>query len=69
MLGLEGFSRVDVIVTPDETFILEVNAIPGLTPKSLFPKQAQARGITFEDLCVMIIQESLPVVEEEHGTT
>ena len=69
VLGLEGFSRVDVIVTPDETFILEVNAIPGLTPKSLLPKQAQARGITFEDLCVMIIQESLPVVEEEHGTT
>jgi len=47
-LMLQGFSRSDFIVTPEgRSYILETNAIPGLTEVSLFPKAAAAAGITF----------------------
>jgi D-alanine-D-alanine ligase len=57
-LGCAGFSRVDLIVTDDAEYPLEVNAIPGLTATSLLPKQALREGILFADLCVMMIRES-----------
>lgn len=58
-LGCAGFSRVDLIVTRDADYVLEANAIPGLTETSLLPKQALREGIQFPDLCVMMIDESL----------
>jgi len=68
ILGCEGFSRVDFIVSETGIFILEVNAIPGLTRQSLLPKQALAEGIVFGDLCVMIINESIKA-GRYHGKT
>ncbi|OGW85050.1 MAG: hypothetical protein A2987_06055 [Omnitrophica bacterium RIFCSPLOWO2_01_FULL_45_10] len=59
-LGCESFSRVDMMA--DESgglFVLEVNTIPGMTERSLFPKAARARGITFNELCVKLIDGAL----------
>lgn len=51
-LGCKGFSRVDVILAESgEPVVLEVNTIPGMTERSLFPKAARAAGIPFPDLC------------------
>jgi D-alanine-D-alanine ligase len=59
-LGCRGFSRVDFRLDHDDTpFILEVNAIPGLTGTSLLPKAAKAHGVEFKDLCVKILTEAL----------
>ena len=58
-LGCGGFSRVDLILTAAADYVLEVNAIPGLTAASLLPKQALKEGIQFADLCVMMIRESI----------
>lgn len=58
-LGCAGFSRVDLIVTDAADYVLEVNAIPGMTATSLLPKQALREGIQFADLCVMMILESM----------
>lgn len=58
-LGCAGFSRVDLMLSGEDLTILEVNAIPGLTKKSLLPKMAQKKGISFTDLCVRIMTESL----------
>lgn len=58
-LGCAGFSRVDFMLAGSEAYVLEVNAIPGLTRKSLVPKMAAKMGIAFPDLCVRIIEESL----------
>jgi len=33
-----------------EVYFLEVNTLPGLTPNSLFPKAAEAVGLSFNDL-------------------
>ncbi len=31
-------------------YILEINALPGLTPQSLLPDEAQSAGISYEAL-------------------
>jgi len=63
-LGCAGFSRVDMRFRDDGTvFILEVNTIPGLTERSLFPKAAKAQGIDFGELCERIILQ----VGREHS--
>lgn len=55
-LGCRDFSRVDMIMRKNKPIILEVNTIPGLTQNSLFPKAAQAAGISFNQLCVKLIK-------------
>lgn len=52
----KDFSRVDMILCDDgNIFVLEVNTIPGLTVRSLLPKAACAAGITFNDLCLKLL--------------
>jgi D-alanine-D-alanine ligase len=49
-LGLTQYSRSDFMIRDGEVFFLEVNTLPGLTPNSLFPKAAEAVGLSFEGL-------------------
>ncbi len=49
-LGCDGLSRTDVIVAADGPFVLEVNTLPGLTERSLFPRAAAAAGLPFPEL-------------------
>jgi D-alanine-D-alanine ligase len=58
-LGCEGFARVDLILGSDGPWVLEVNAIPGLTDTSLLPQAAEAAGISFEDLVTRILDLAL----------
>jgi D-alanine-D-alanine ligase len=58
-LGCSGFSRVDLILTPDGPQVLEVNAIPGLTDTSLLPQAAEAAGMGFEELVGRILDLAL----------
>ncbi len=59
-LGVEVYSRVDVILSEDGTpYVLEVNTIPGMTETSLLPKAAKAKGIEFGDLCQQIAELSM----------
>ena len=55
-LGCRGAARIDFIC-PDvgNEVLLEVNTLPGMTPTSLLPKIAQARGLSFEDLCESLL--------------
>jgi D-alanine-D-alanine ligase len=60
IVGCKGFSRVDFIVRKDGSpVVLEINTIPGLTPKSLFPKAASAAGYTYSQLLDKLINLSL----------
>ncbi|MBI3269961.1 MAG: D-alanine--D-alanine ligase [Planctomycetes bacterium] len=62
-LGCKGFSRVDVMLpATGEPMLLEVNTIPGMTERSLFPKAARAAGISFAELCDRLVQEALSAV-------
>ncbi len=58
-LGCEGFARVDLILGDDGPWVLEVNAIPGLTDTSLLPQSAEAAGMSFEDLVTRILDLAL----------
>jgi D-alanine-D-alanine ligase len=56
-LGCRGFSRVDVMLGPDdEPQVLEVNTIPGMTETSLLPQAADAAGIAFDELVARMLQ-------------
>ena len=59
-LGLEVYSRVDVLLRADGSpFVLEANTIPGMTETSLLPKAAAAAGTDFLALCEEIARLSL----------
>ena len=59
-LGLSVYSRADFIVDEAGTpWFLEINTLPGMTPTSLMPQEAAAAGISYEELCEIIISASL----------
>lgn len=60
-LRMDVYGRADFIVDDNDGkfYCLEVNALPGMTPASLLPKAAKAAGIEYEDLCELIIEESM----------
>ena len=57
-LGCEGWARTDVMLRrgDDAPFLLEINASPGMTGHSLVPMGARAEGLSYEDLCVRILE-------------
>jgi D-alanine-D-alanine ligase len=57
-LGCSGFARIDLMLEDGsgELFLLEANAIPGLTDTSLLPLAAEAAGISFDDLIARIVE-------------
>jgi len=58
-LGCTGFARIDLILAADGPWLLEANAIPGLTDTSLLPQAAEAAGLSFEDLVERILDLAL----------
>ena len=58
-IDCRGFGRVDIIISRKKPYILEINTIPGLTPVSLFPKEAAVAGISYRQLLERIIELSL----------
>ncbi|HEY1074743.1 MAG TPA: D-alanine--D-alanine ligase [Patescibacteria group bacterium] len=55
LLGADGYSRVDMIVTPNhEVYVLELNTLPGMTQTSIIPQQAKVHGLSFSELLATI---------------
>ncbi|NCN39965.1 ATP-grasp domain-containing protein, partial [bacterium] len=61
-IDCRGFGRVDMIISKGKPFVLEINTIPGLTPVSLFPKEATAAGISYPKLLDHIIELALEMI-------
>lgn len=60
VLGLNTYSRTDFLLNKkNEIFCLEANTLPGMTPTSLLPQEANAVGMNFNQLCEKIIEISL----------
>ncbi|MCF6434927.1 D-alanine--D-alanine ligase [Pseudoalteromonas sp. MMG022] len=60
LVGASGWGRVDAMQDENGHFyLLEVNTVPGMTQKSLVPMAAKAQGITFEQLVVRILEQTL----------
>ena len=59
-LGLSDYSRSDFMLAADGTpYLLEVNTLPGMTATSLLPQEAQAVGLSFEQLLARLIELGL----------
>lgn len=64
-LGLSAYARADFILDNEgKAWCLEINTLPGMTSASLLPKEAAAVGMSYEDLCERIVEESLRVRKE-----
>ena len=64
-LGLSAYARADFILDEEgRAWCLEINTLPGMTSASLLPKEAAAVGMSYEDLCERIVEESLRVRRE-----
>jgi D-alanine-D-alanine ligase len=59
ILGCRDMSRVDVMLNErNEPFLLEINTIPGFTPKSLLPEAAAHDGIDFVKLVDRLVKRA-----------
>ncbi len=55
-LGCSGCARVDLMTDEnDDSFVIDVNTMPGMTETSLLPKAANYVGIAFEELVERIL--------------
>jgi D-alanine-D-alanine ligase len=58
-LGCRGVSRVDMILDREgRLWVLEINAIPGMTDTSLLPKAAEAAGLGFDEVVERILADA-----------
>lgn len=68
-IGCEGWGRVDVMLDSNaRPFLLEVNTVPGMTDHSLVPMAAAHTGMSFDELVVTLLVQTLPARQEvEHA--
>lgn len=60
MVGAKGWGRIDAMQDQDGNFwLLEVNTVPGMTDHSLVPMAARAAGLSFQELVVNILSQTL----------
>jgi D-alanine-D-alanine ligase len=56
-VGCSGWGRIDIMLdAAEKPWLLEVNTVPGMTDHSLVPMAARATGMSYEDLCVRILE-------------
>ena len=60
VLDCRGWGRVDVMIDGKtrQPYLLEINTSPGMTGHSLVPMSAKAAGISYEDLCVLLLEHA-----------
>lgn len=59
-LRLKNYARMDFMLAQDGSmYCLEANTLPGMTPTSLLPQEAQVIGVSYGDLCEWLIKISL----------
>lgn len=61
-VNAKGWGRVDFMRGKDNCwYLLEVNTVPGMTQSSLVPKAAKQAGLSFNQLVIKILQQTLTV--------
>jgi D-alanine-D-alanine ligase len=56
-LGCRGWGRADLMIRASDRkpFLLEINTSPGMTSHSLVPMSAKAAGLSYEQLCLVLL--------------
>ena len=69
-LNCRGWARADVMIdqATRKPYLLEINTSPGMTGHSLVPMSARAAGISYEALCVQVLQTAALDCQPQDGT-
>lgn len=63
-LKLQSYGRIDFLIDEKgDAYCLEANTLPGMTPTSLLPQEANVDGLSYGELCEKIIEISLKKYE------
>jgi D-alanine-D-alanine ligase-like ATP-grasp enzyme len=56
----KGYGRVDFMVSDRDglPYVLEINAVPGLKPVSLYPQAAALMGLAYDDMIQTILLDA-----------
>jgi D-alanine-D-alanine ligase len=67
VLGCRGWARLDAMIDAKtrKPYLLEINTSPGMTGHSLVPMSARAAGISYEELCVLLLAAAS--LDQERG--
>jgi D-alanine-D-alanine ligase len=59
-LNCRGWARADVMIdaATRKPYLLEINTSPGMTSHSLVPMSARAAGLSYETLCLRVLQSA-----------
>jgi D-alanine-D-alanine ligase len=59
-LGCRGWGRADLMIRSSDRkpFLLEMNTSPGMTSHSLVPMSAKATGLSYEQLCLLLLSNA-----------
>ena len=55
-MSLKGICRIDFIISDETLYVIEINTIPGLSEKSIIPKQIKAANLILSeilDICLL----------------
>jgi D-alanine-D-alanine ligase len=68
ILNCRGWGRADVMIdkVTRKPYLLEINTSPGMTSHSLVPMSAGAAGISYEELCMQVLQTA-SLDHQKHG--
>lgn len=55
LLRLKKVARIDFILKNGTFYLIEVNTIPGMSPRSILPQQALYKGYSFESLVEILL--------------
>lgn len=67
IMGARDVARIDYMVSEKDNkpYVLEINAVPGLKPKSLLPQAAKIAEISYKDLIERTLQNAWKRAERE----
>lgn len=57
-LDMRGVVRVDFMLVENQAYVIEVNAVPGLSPSSLIPQQVNAAKLSLREFFSSIIEST-----------
>lgn len=58
-LNSKGYARVDMIVSDNDIYVLEINTLPGMTGHSLIPKELKLKNISYGEFLDNLIVNRL----------
>jgi D-alanine-D-alanine ligase len=65
-VSAKGWGRVDIMRDKSgNSWLIEVNTVPGMTDHSLVPMAARAAGIDFDELVWRILQDSMSKMDDK----